>query len=70
MRLLKKKNENETEKKEEKKQSHMRMSQITFTSDVSLWQFLQARDTEEKVRSAWSNFPPWKFRKNVVKGSC
>lgn len=41
----------------------------TFTSDVSLWQFLQALDTEEKVRSAWSNFPPWKFRKNVVKGS-
>lgn len=41
----------------------------TFTSEVSLWQFLQALDTEEKVRSAWSNFPPWKFRKNVVKGS-
>lgn len=41
----------------------------TLTSDVSLWQFLQALDSEEKVRSAWSNFPPWKLRKNVVKGS-
>lgn len=25
---------------------------LTFTSEVSLWQFLHARDTEEKVRSA------------------
>lgn len=53
-----------------KKKKSKALSFCTLTSDVSLWQFLQARDTEEKVRSAWSNFPPWKFRKNVVKGSC
>lgn len=52
------------------KNQRVSLSEPTLTSDVSLWQFLQARDTEEKARSAWSNFPPWKFRKNVVKGSC
>lgn len=43
---------------------------VTFTSEVSLWLFLQDLATEEKVRSGWSNLPSFAFRKNVVKGSC
>lgn len=43
---------------------------LTFTSEVSLWLFLQDLATEEKVRSGWSNLPSFAFRKNVVKGSC
>lgn len=41
----------------------------TFTSEVSLWLFLQDLATEEKVRSGWSNFASFALRKNVVKGS-
>lgn len=43
---------------------------VTFTSAVSLWQFLQARPIPEKDLSGWSNFASLALRKNVVKGSC
>lgn len=43
---------------------------LTFTSEVSLWQFLQERAIEENVRSGWSNLFLLALRKNVVKGSC
>lgn len=42
---------------------------LTFTSDVSLWQFLQERAMDEKVRSGWSNLLLLALRKNEVKGS-
>lgn len=41
----------------------------TFTSEVSLWQFLHERAMDEKVRSGWSNLLLLAIRKNVVKGS-
>lgn len=42
---------------------------FTLMSEVSRWLLRHALEIEEKVLSAWSNFPPCRFRKSVVKGS-
>lgn len=42
---------------------------VTFTSAVSLWQFLHERPIPEKALSGWSNLLSFALRKNVVNGS-
>lgn len=47
----------------------LQLFHVTFTSAVSLWQFLHERPMPEKALSGWSNLPSLALRKNVVKGS-